>query len=424
MSTAKLWFHHKFIIIALLLPLLIVLSFIYGLLPGFNSAANSQEQMRVAIVNQDHHQIANTVTKNLKTNLPVKKVVTEDSLATAQNKLKNNRLSLVIVIPKAFSNHAKKSQPIQLHYYTSSATNTVEQSATNMAIKNINSRVKSSLQSNVIVGMLARQMAPRVQRQMQQRAMQQMQSGRQAGNISAMRQQMQQQAKQQVMKRALAAAKRVTIQYSSHIYQVGTQHTNKEYQMAGMFLSMGQYLGLALASAVLVWFFSAARFNFSSKYTAFGMVQLTGILMAFVLSLVAVSATRTLIKFNFGSVLMFNWLVDLTFFEFTTMWAFLGNGLPSLIIQIPLFTTQVIAGGGILPTFAMPKFYQWLSNYTPMHSAMQGNMHLIHELGTMGGYLSSLWWTLAICLVISFCIIWTGYRAQEPKGLAKLVRFG
>lgn len=424
MSNAKLWFQHKFFVIALLLPLLIVLSFVYGLLPGFNSAANSQEEMRVGIVDQDNHQIANTVTNNLKTKLPVKKVVTNDSLATAQKKLKNNRLSLVIVIPKTFSNHAKKNEPVQLHYYTSSAANPIEQSATNMAIKNINNRVKSSLQSNVIVGIFARQMAPRVQRQMQQRSMQQMQSGRQAGNISAMRQQMQQQAHQQVMKRARATAKRVTIQYSSHTYQVGTQRTNKEYQMAGMFLSMGQYLGLALASAVLVWLFSAARFNFTSKYAAFGMVQITGILMTFVLSLVAVSATRTLIKFSFGNVLMYNWLVDLTFFEFTTMWAFLANGLPSLIIQIPLFTTQVIAGGGILPTFAMPNFYQWLGRYTPMHSAMQGNMHLIHDLGTMGGYLSSLWWTLAICLVVSFCIIWIGYRAKEPRGLAKVVSFG
>lgn len=414
MNASKLWFRHKFIVIVFLLPLLIVLSFVYGLLPGFNSAANSQDQMKVAIVNQDNNEIANTVTKNLKTNLPVKKVITNDSLTTAKDKLKDNQLSLVIVIPKTFSNNAKNSQPVQLHYYTSAAANTVEQSATNMAIKNVDNRVKSSLQSNVIMGMLARQMAASVQQQMQQS---------QAGNTSEMSRQMQQQAQQQVMKRARAAAKRVTVQYSSKTYQVGTQRTNKEYQMAGMFLSMGQYLGLALVSAVLVWLFSAARFSFSSKFAAFGMVQLTGFLMTFVLSLIAVCATRTLIKFNFGSVFMYNWLIDLTFFEFTTMWAFLCNGLPSLIIQIPLFTTQVIAGGGILPTFAMPKFYQWLSNYTPMHSAMQGNMHLIHDLGAMGSYIYSLWWILAISLIISFCIIWIGYRGKEPRGLAKLIPF-
>lgn len=374
--------------------------------------------MKVAIVNQDNNEIANTVTNNLKANLPVKKVMTKDSLTTAKNKLKDNRVSLVIVIPRDFSNNARNSQSVQLDYYTSAAENTVEQSATNMAIKNVDSRVKSSLQSNVIVGMFARQMAPRVQQQMQQRAMQQMQRG-QIGNPSAMRQEMQ----QQIMERARKASKRVTVQYSSRTYRVGTQRTNKEYQMAGMFLSMGQYLGLALASAVLVWLFSAARFNFSSKYAAFGMVQVTGFLMTLVLSLIAVCATRTLIRFNFGSVFMYNWLTDLAFFEFTTMWAFLCNGLPSLIIQIPLFTTQVIAGGGILPTFAMPKFYQWLSNCTPMHSAMQGNMHLIHKLGAMGGYTSSLLWILAICLIISFCIIWVGYRSKEPKGLAKLISF-
>lgn len=163
MNASKLWFRHKFIVIVFLLPLLIVLSFVYGLLPGFNSAANSQDQMKVAIVNQDNNEIANTVTKNLKTNLPVKKVITNDSLTTAKDKLKDNQLSLVIVIPKTFSNNAKNSQPVQLHYYTSAAANTVEQSATNMAIKNVDNRVKSSLQSNVIMGMLARQMAASVQ---------------------------------------------------------------------------------------------------------------------------------------------------------------------------------------------------------------------------------------------------------------------
>lgn len=420
----KSWFKHPLVIISFLIPILICLSFIYGLIPGFNKATTSEDQMQVAIVNQDNNEIANTVTNNLKSNLPVKKVITNDSLSTAKNRLKDNRLSLVIVIPKNFSNDAKSSQPINLNYYTSSAANTVEQSATNMAIKSINNQVKSSLQSNVIVGMFARQMAPQIQNQIKQQAMQKMQNAqKQPSNMAAMQTQMRKQAQQQVMKRAQAAAKRVTVQYSSNTYQVGTKRTNKEYQMAGMFLSMGQYLGLALASAVLVWLFSAARFTFNNKYTTFGMVQLTGLLMTFVLSLIAVCAGRTLIKFNFGSVFMYNWLIDLAFFEFAIMWAFLCNGLPSLIIQIPLFTTQVIAGAGILPTFAMPKFYQWLSNYTPMHSAMQGNAHLIHEIGAMGGYISSLWWILAISLVISFCIVWLGYRSKEPKGLAKVIPF-
>lgn len=67
MNASKLWFRHKFIVIVFLLPLLIVLSFVYGLLPGFNSAANSQDQMKVAIVNQDNNEIAKTKTLVFKT---------------------------------------------------------------------------------------------------------------------------------------------------------------------------------------------------------------------------------------------------------------------------------------------------------------------------------------------------------------------
>lgn len=368
--------------------------------------------MSVAIVNQDNDNIARSITNKLKQTLPFKKVISNDSLSTAKDRLKTNKLSLVIVIPANFSHHVQTAQPTRLHYYTSAAANTVEQAATTNAISNINNHVKTALQSKVIIGMLAQQMRAQAQQQRPASAM--------AGqNAAAMRQQMQ----QMVMKRANQAAKKAIVHYDSTTYQVGTKRTNKEYQMAGMFMSMGQYLGLVLASAVLIWLFSAARLSFQNKYTAFSVVQLTGLLMTFILSLVAVIATRTLIKFNFGPVFMFNWLVELAFFEFTTMWALLCHGLPSLIIQIPLFTTQVIAGGGILPRFAMPKFYQWLGDYTPMHSAMQGNMHLIHQLGAMGSFTSSLWWIFAGCLVISYLILVISYRGQKPGKLAQLIPF-
>lgn len=406
------WFRHRLTIMAFLIPIVIILAFIYGLIPGFHSAANSQDQMRVAIVNNDDNSIANSVVHNLKNSLPVKKVITNESLTHVQKKLSSDDLSLVIVLPKSFSKNVQQSQPIHLKYYTSAAANTVEQSATTSAINNINAHVKDVLQSKVIIGLLAHQMAAQAQQQRPAGAMQ-------GAKAAAMQKQMQ----QTIMKRASQAANKATVHYSSSTHQVGTKRSNKEYQMAGMFMSMGQYLGLVLASAVLIWLFSAARFSFDNKYKAFGTVQLTGLVMTFILSLITAVAARTLIKFSFGQVWMFNWLVEITFFEFTTMWSLLCNGLPSLVIQIPLFTTQVIAGGGILPQFAMPKFYQWLGTYTPMHSAMQGNMHLIHNIGMIGSFTSSLWWIFAIALVASCLILWIGYRNKKAGKLASLVPF-
>ena len=418
MQPVKTWFHQKFTIISFLIPLLIVLSFIYCLLPGFSSAATSQRHMKVSIVNQDDAKISKIITSNLKKKLPVKKVITSNTLKEAKNKLEKHDISLIVVIPESFSKNVQKSRPIHVKYYVSSAANTVEQSASTTAINKINNRIKSTLQKKVIIGMLAKQIAPQIQQQMQQKMMAELQAKHQKPqNLAELQQQMQQQAKKQAFSQARKNAKNLIVQYDSETLHLGNSHSDKQYQMAGMFISMGQYLGIAIASAVLAWRFSVSRFSFKNKYAAFGTVQLTGLLITLVLSLVAVAALRSLIKLSFGSLFLYNWLVDLAFFEFTVSIALLLKGLPSMAVQIPVFMIQIISGGGILPNFAIPDFYQQFGRYTPMHSAMQGNMHLIHDLGAMSPYVSSLWWILLISLVISICIVWIEYRQKQPKAL-------
>lgn len=412
------WFHHRLLIIAMLIPIVMVLSFIYGLLPGFNNAAKSNQQMPITIVNQDHNPIARTMVKQLKSQLPSKQVTTNSSLKNAKKQLANNQQSLVVVIPRQFSQNAQAGRSVHLNYWTSAASNVMAGNANATAITQINQHVKNALQSELITGMIARQMQPRFQRQLTQRVQNNPQLARQLGGPAGL----QKYARQQIMKRARAAARRVTVKYHSNQDQVGQAHSNREYQMAGMFMSMGQYLGIMLAAVVLAWLFSGMRFAATNKFTVYGVLQLTGVVMTFLLSLITVCAVRTLLKFpNFWELWMNNWLIELAIFEFTSALALLCGGLPSLIIQLPLFTTQVIAGGGILPQFALPRFYKWLGAYTPLHSSMQLNAQLIHQLAGSKVYLTSLFSILVWGLIISFLIVWIGYRAKKAQGLAKLI---
>ena len=103
------------------------------------------------------------------------------------------------------------------------------------------------------------------------------------------------------------------------------------------------------------------------------------------------------------------------------MLALLCGGLPSIIIQLPLFTSQVIAGGAIVPRFAMSSFYNWLSKYTPMYQGIQATSNVMAGIGHTTPFISSLLWIAVMCCVLGFVFVWLGYRGKEPKGLSDLI---
>lgn len=226
----------------------------------------------------------------------------------------------------------------------------------------------------------------------------------------------------ETMARASATAKRATSQLTSKSEYVGTHHDNYKYQQTPMFFNMGQYLGMMLASIVLVILFTSARFAIGNKYTAFMSMQVSGILLATVTSIVASLALLCVEHVdNFMGMFGIAWLFDVAVFEISSMLALLCGGLPSIIIQLPLFTSQVIAGGAIVPRFAMSSFYNWLSKYTPMYQGIQATSNVMAGIGHTTPFISSLLWIAVMCCVLGFVFVWLGYRGKEPKGLSDLI---
>lgn len=224
------------------------------------------------------------------------------------------------------------------------------------------------------------------------------------------------------MAHASAAAKSATSQLSSRSEYVGTHHYNYKYQQTPMFFNMGQYLGMMLASIVLVILFTSARFAVGNKFTAFMGMQVSGLLLATVTSIVASLALLCVEPVdNFMSMLGIAWLFDISVFEISSMLGLLCGGLPSIIVQLPLFTSQVIAGGAIVPRFAMPSFYNWLSNYTPMYQGIQAISNTMAGIGHTAPFISSLVWIAIISCVLGLIFVWIGYRSKEAKGLSKLI---
>lgn len=431
----KIWLKQKLNWIVMVIAAVVALSFIWTLIPGFSKLPSNVDNMRIAVVDRDQQQISQQVKNGLKDNLPFKQVSARKTNSGIKQQIKNRDVSMVVVIPKGFSANVQAGHPVQLKYYRSTANGMIETIAQKTAVSQINSKVTEQIQSKTMTGMIARQMqassASQMQAQMQSKVQAQIQAkiaanpqlASQAGQMAQQAQKAAQaNAQKQVMARASAAAKKATSQLTSKSEYVGTHHYNYKYQQTPMFFNMGQYLGMMLASIILVILFTSARFNIGNKYTAFMSLQVSGILLATVTSVIASLALLCVEPVDhFMSMFGIAWLFDLAVFEFSSMLALLCGGLPSIIVQLPLFTSQVIAGGAIVPRFAMPSFYNWLSKYTPMYQGIQATSNTMAGIGHTAPFITSLVWIAIISCILGFVFVWLGYRAKEAKGLAKLI---
>lgn len=427
----QVWFKQRFNWIAIVIAAFISLTFVLVLVPGFGKLPDNVDNMRVAVVDRDDQQISKAVKSDLTENLPFKHVSVDKSDAKIKSQIKQRKVSLVVVIPDGFSANVKAGKAVQLKYIKGTANGMIENNAQTSLIKQVNSTVQDQLQSKMIVGMLSKQMAPQAEQAAKTKAEAAVKAQIQANpslasQAATLAQKAQQTAKAEAQKtvtaKATQAAANVTAKLSSNTETVGTKYTNQKHQIAPMFLNLGQYLGVMIASVILVLLFMSARFAIKNKFAAFAGLQLTGVIMGGIVALLATwSLTFVMSVDNWGTLFMTNWLFDLSVFEVSSMLGLLCAGLPSMVIQLPLFVAQVIAGGAIVPRFAMPSFYKWLSGITPMYQGVQSSTNVLAGIGHISAYLSSLTWIAVAGLIVGLIFVWIGYRGKEQKGLAKLL---
>lgn len=178
-----------------------------------------------------------------------------------------------------------------------------------------------------------------------------------------------------------------------------------------------------IASIIITMTFMSVRF-IAGKWKTFLGLQVTGVITAVVLALLTVGALRCLVSFDggvFNALLWQNVLYDFAAFELTSGLALLFGGLPSLLIQLPLFVLQIMAGGGTLPRAAMTSFYKFLSQTTPMYQNIYSSYNIMANLGNTGAFQQTLWWVALGGLVIGSLAVWIGYRGKERRGLAAVI---
>lgn len=427
------WFTNKFSWLGLLIASFISLSFLFCALPAFKQMPTNAKNLPVVIVNQDNQQISNKVTTGLKDNLPFKHVTTSTDLAGTKQRIKDRKASLAVVIPAGFNKDVRAGKQPTLNFVVNNANSMLQTNVNQSLISRVQSTVNAQLTHQSLVGMYAKQLAPKMMKTAMQAGMKTaMQkamaaSKGQAVNQKQIQRQVQAQVQPKVQKQIMAQATKMAAPFNltakSTTNMMGTKQPNMQHQMAPMFTSMGQYLGLMIASIIMTMTFMLVRF-IAGKWRTFAGLQITGLITTFVVALITVGALRSLVSFDgsiFNGLLWHSYLYDFAVFEFTSGLALLCGGLPSFLLQLPLFVLQILGGGGTLPRDAMSGVYKFISQTTPMYQNIYSDFNIMAGLGNTGAFEQTLWWIILGGLVLGGLAVWIGYRSKERRGLAAVI---
>ncbi|MFC6254058.1 ABC transporter permease [Secundilactobacillus hailunensis] len=424
----KKWFKHPLAYVAMLISVITGVLFIVSAVPGFNKLPHSTDQLRMTIVDQDKTTVTKKMTTGLKDNVPFKHVTTTTNLSAAKTRLSNRTDAMTVAIPAGFTKSVETGKQPKLNFYVSDSNGLLQNNISRSAISAIQDKIAAQLTSGRITGAMAEQIGPQIAKKASAQA--QAKAAKAGGQMPpAMMKKMQQQVKQTVTKQtqiqAQRAAKKLTAAPVSHTTHLNKLGDNYQYQMAPMFLNLGLYLGFMIMGIILTLMFMGGRFAMG-KWTAFLAAQINGVLGTVIGPLITILTLRCFIQFSGSSFLTLwgsEWLFGLGAFELSFALALLMFGLPSIIVQLPLMVSQVIAGGAIIPRKAMGGFYQWLSYHAPMYQGVYLSFNALYGGGQTGAFDTALWLVAGLGLLATILIVAISYRSRQPKGFAKWVSF-
>ncbi|HAT55414.1 MAG TPA: hypothetical protein DCW31_09300 [Lactobacillus sp.] len=418
-------FKQPFVWLFMIIAILCSVFFSACLLPAFHDLPSQTDQIPVAIINQDSSKVGKTVANQLTGHLPFKHIHTGQSLTTSKRLLNNRQIGLIIRIPATFSKDVMAGKTAHIHYYINNANGLVQNNMNKALISNATNTIADSVTTSKAKGMFAKVLGPQIATAAQQKFATSPAAAHLAQNPQAMaaaKQQMAAKVKQNTIAVANKMSRSLAIGVMPITHTSNTLPSRTSYQMAPMTIQMGTYLGTLLMSVLLVALFMGKRFTFG-KWSTFLATQCAGGIAALILPFASVTTLRLLISFSgiaYWQLLGFNMISTLTIFEFTYAIAIIFAGLPSMLLQIPLFILQVVTGGIIVPHLALNGFYSFIANATPMYAAMTGTQNILFGGGQTGDLVIALIWFALFSFVIAVVAAAIGFKSTTPSGPAKI----
>jgi len=355
------------IIIGLVTAIMFQLVFNIIWMTAYRDVNNNITHFTIAVVNNDSQQ-GNVITKKLKNSLSfqLKEMNNEKALTL----LKQRKISLIITIPKTFTNDlSNPTKKAQIFYTLNASTSTMEKSVMKTIVPTITDSLnKQAVEQGIQLSFSKMNVPDTVSTSLSQ-------------NLS---------------QRVEATTKEL------HSF------SNFALQMTPMMVLLSSFVGSMLLSMnmhqVKSIFQQEQQIN---KWQFWLLQQSLNIFSSILVSLVGVGLMSSLggnVEQGFLSIWLFHGFVFFVFLQLT-QFSFYLFGETGAWANIWLFSLQLITSGSIIPTTLMNDFYVSISHYLPATYVVNGIMYF--QMGGEGikdTYLS-LVYILIVLVIISALLI-------------------
>ncbi|AIQ31595.1 MULTISPECIES: YhgE/Pip domain-containing protein [unclassified Paenibacillus] len=306
---------------------------------GYSAVPKNIGNLSVAIVNEDK-QYGMEFAKQLEQELPFQ-VQTDTDLKTAQQKLEDRDIHLIMHIPQDFTQKlSAPDQQVQLDYYINQSNPATTNSTVQNVVTQITEKISTQLQTSGIEGVLQNMKMSEVQ--------------------------------------AKEMAAGIVNKVQANVIDSNPQPAGMHNQMAPMFLTMSSYVGAMIYSMMAIGALNQLKGKLG-KWKAFLSLQGTNAIISLIVPLIGLSIYFAIHGYGAGTFVHLWLLHALELFaaiQFTSIFCLLF-GQAGMMLNLPFLLIQTIANGSVVPQVMMPGFYKAISHISVMFYTVQLDYNLL-----------------------------------------------
>ncbi|OKP99085.1 YhgE/Pip domain-containing protein [Paenibacillus sp. P46E] len=335
----KLFFKNKAVMSGVFMMIFYQIIMIGVFTSGYSAIPKNIGDLSVAIVNEDQ-QYGVEFAKQLEQDLPFR-VQTNTNLKTAQQKLEDRDIYLIMHIPQDFTQKlSAPDQQVQLNYYINQSNPATTNSTVQNVVTQITDKISAQLQTSSIEGVLQNVKMPEAQ--------------------------------------AKEVAADIVNKVHANVVASNPQPAGMHNQMAPMFLTMSSYVGAMIYSMMAIGALNQLKGKLG-KWKAFLSLQGTNAMIALIVPLIGLSIYFAIHGYG-ASTFVHMWLLHaLELFaaiQFTSIFCLLF-GQAGMMLNLPLLLIQTIANGSVVPQVMMPGFFKAISHISVMFYTVQLDYNLL-----------------------------------------------
>ncbi|RID81581.1 DUF3533 domain-containing protein [Mesobacillus zeae] len=368
LETLQLYLKRPETLIGLGAALIFQLVFIIVWLTAYNGVTDRTGNLHIGLVNEDKQQGA-TLSEEMKKRITAVNITSGESLEESQKDMDNNKIDMIIHIPKDFSQNLMSNKQTEITYYINQSTSMLTARAMETIAKDIGDQINSQVfltKRDAISASLQQVIPP--------------QNAQPTSPVS------------EIIPRISEAVKQINNHPVKNTIVQSNSVNNFSFTMVPLMIVLASFVGAMVMSMQLQ---QASRYVIKCKWKSFAVRQSINVVWSLLLSLITVSFLL-LFQVELQSSFTETWLFQsFTFFSFLcfSQLFVVVFGNPGMLFNIIALSLQLVTCGAIVPVNMLPDFFQAIGVYLPATYVANGYHTIIYGAGDLMPEVS---WLLAI----------------------------